>query len=230
MPANYTYLLIDIGALLVPFIFSFHKKIQFHKEWKYLWPAIVITALLFIAWDICYTSIGVWGFNEHYLTGLKIYNLPIEEVLFFICIPYSSIFTYYCFEKFKLSWAWLANKSVPVILSVILIPIGLYMYDKLYTSATFIALGSITIYMGLVKKPYWLSNFYLMFIVILLPFFIVNGLLTGTGLDEPVVWYNNNENMHIRLLTIPVEDVFYGMLLLLLNTLFFELFRKKHAA
>ena len=47
-------------------------------------------------------------------------------------------------------------------------------------------------------------------------FSIVNGLLTGTLIKNQVVWYNNNENLSIRLGTIPVEDIFYALLMLLM--------------
>jgi lycopene cyclase domain-containing protein len=59
--------------------------------------------------------------------------------------------------------------------------------------------------------------FFFSYLVMLIPFFIVNGILTGTGLEEPVVWYKPEEIAGIRMLTIPVEDVFFGMLLILLN-------------
>jgi lycopene cyclase domain-containing protein len=75
-------------------------------------------------------------------------------------------------------------------------------------------------------KITWLPQFLMTYLVLLLPFFIVNGLLTGTGLASPIVWYNNAENMEIRLLTIPLEDVFYGFGLLFLNVFFFEIFKK----
>ena len=54
----------------------------------------------------------------------------------------------------------------------------------------------------------------------------MNGILTGTGLEEQVVWYNDLENISIRMLTIPVEDLVYGFLLFGLNVTLFEEFRK----
>jgi lycopene cyclase domain-containing protein len=56
----------------------------------------------------------------------------------------------------------------------------------------------------------------------LIPFFIVNGILTGTGIENEVVWYNNDENLGIRMLTIPIEDSVFAFSLILLNLLLFK--------
>ncbi|HET9486859.1 MAG TPA: lycopene cyclase domain-containing protein, partial [Chryseosolibacter sp.] len=68
----------------------------------------------------------------------------------------------------------------------------------------------------------FMGRFYFAFGVILIPFFIVNGILTGSFIDEPVVWYNNTENLGIRLGTVPLEDVVYGMLMLLVPITIWE--------
>jgi lycopene cyclase domain-containing protein len=65
------------------------------------------------------------------------------------------------------------------------------------------------------------------YLFILIPFLIVNGILTGSGIEEPVVWYNDNENLGVRVATIPVEDAFYGILLLVMNVSIFEWLQRK---
>jgi lycopene cyclase domain-containing protein len=77
-------------------------------------------------------------------------------------------------------------------------------------------------YLTLKVRARFLGYFYTAFGMILVPFFLVNGILTGTFLDEEVVWYNEQAIMGMRLGTIPIEDLFYGMLMMLLNVSVYE--------
>ena len=217
-----TYLVIDLASIAVPLIASFHPKLRFHRMWFAFWPACIATTLLFVGWDILYTHWGIWSFAERYTLGIYIANLPIEEVLFFVCIPYASIFSYHCLKLFGLArMSDRIARGFAIGLSIALLGIAIAFPDRLYTSVSF-ALCSLLLFLVARSKAAWLSIFLSAYACILLPFFIVNGLLTGTLLDEPVVRYDNAHNLGIRLLTIPVEDVFYGMLLLLLTTTLYE--------
>ncbi|MCB0692582.1 MAG: lycopene cyclase domain-containing protein, partial [Saprospiraceae bacterium] len=54
-----------------------------------------------------------------------------------------------------------------------------------------------------------------------------NGILTGCCTPEPIVWYNNQENLGIRLGSIPIEDSLYGFVLIISNIILFEIFERK---
>ncbi|HRI80642.1 MAG TPA: lycopene cyclase domain-containing protein, partial [Cyclobacteriaceae bacterium] len=106
---------------------------------------------------------------------------------------------------------------------------GLLKYNQWYTVTAFIGMALFLLFLVLKVKPQYLGRFYFAYFFILIPFFLVNGVLTGTGLPQPVVWYNDAENLGIRMFTIPFEDTFYGMLLILMNVSIFEYLQKRAA-
>jgi len=223
MKSNYLYLFLDLITILFPLAFSFYPKANFSKKWKYLWPSIFITAAIFISWDIVFTQKGIWGFNPKYVTGIYLYNLPIEELLFFICIPYSCIFLYEALNHLiKKDWLGEHATKISVALCLVLISLGLLNIQHWYTSVTFLSTAAFLAIVQWKWKPAFLGRFYFSFAVVLIPFFIINGILTGSFISEPVVWYNNEETLGVRIGTIPLEDTFYGMLLLLINIFLFE--------
>ena len=227
MSSQYVYLLVNFLTFIFPFMFSFVPKADFSKKWRHLWLAILIPGTIFIAWDEIFTRQAIWGFNENYLTGLYIGTLPLEEIFFFICIPYACVFTYealnYLIKKDFFSGI---EKSISIGIVSISIPVALFNYQKAYTFWTLLMLGlSVLILRFYFKKE--LGRFYLAFSLLLIPFLIVNGILTGSWIDQPVVWYNDEENLGLRIGTIPVEDLFYAMLLLLMNVSIFEMLKAK---
>jgi len=223
-----TYFQVLTFSFIIPLIFSFHRKIKFYKHWPSFFKANLLVAIPFLVWDELFTRDMVWGFTGKHIIGAYFMNLPIEEILFFIIIPYCCVFTYEIFLKIKLK----INKHIhflTLILGIVILLTGILFYTKIYTTITFISLGILLIILSSQKKEF-INTFYLTYLVITATFFIlVNGILTGGTLESPPVWYNNNETLNIRIWTIPIEDFFYSMLLLLSNIWLFETFKSNAA-
>lgn len=222
------YLILNLASISVPFLVSFHPRLRFYKKWKSLFLAICITSLLFISWDVIFTQNGIWGFNSNYYLGTTIAYLPIEEWLFFICIPYACIFMHYALlelnSRLQLKKKFL--KPVTILFLSILLFLTLCFYDRWYSVINF-GYGFILTSLVYYYQPQLLQKFYVTFLFMLIPFFIVNGILTGSGIEDQVVWYNNDENLGVRMFTIPVEDSIYAFTMILTSLVLLEYFENK---
>ena len=224
------YLILNFGSILVPFLASFHPRLKFYKKWKSLIIAMIITNLIFITWDVIFTKIGVWGFNPDYYLGMAIFELPIEEWLFFICIPYACVFMHYALLELnpKLAFTSKTGNLITAILFIVFALLLTFNYNKLYTLVNY-GVAAIILYVLYKKNKKLLYQYYITFLIMLIPFFIINGILTGTGIPNEVVWYNNNENLGIRILTIPVEDITYAFSLIISNLFISDcLYKRKY--
>jgi lycopene cyclase domain-containing protein len=222
---NYTYLLLMAGTLIVPLVLSFEKEVRYFTKWKYLFPAIFVTGVFFIIWDVIFTQNGVWSFNPEYLTGIYLLNLPVEEWLFFIVVPFSCTFIYEVikvkipeFEKPRFF------KFFTLGVMIISILLAVFNLSRTYTFINFLFLA---LYSGFIYLNRWFTaystKFYLAWLIGLIPFLVVNGILTGM----PVVEYNPAHNLGIRIITIPIEDSGYFLLLFMMVISIYEYLTKR---
>ncbi len=223
----YTYLILNLSTIFFPMVLSFDKKVAFYKSWKNLGIAMAIVGAFFIIWDVWFTKNGVWGFNHKFLLGVDLINLPIEEWMFFITVPYACVFIYECLKRwFNIQLPiWLLN-TLTFGGAAVLLAFAIINYSRAYTSITFSLLAMFLVLQRIFFKNELERNFYPAYAISLVPFLVVNGVLTA----NPVVMYNNAENLGFRITTIPFEDIFYGMLLILMNVMVFELLRTKKFA
>jgi lycopene cyclase domain-containing protein len=221
------YLLIHLFTISYPLAQSFEWRLKYATKWKALLPGLLITATFFIVWDVIFTRQGVWGFNHDYTMGVDFLHLPVEEWLFFITVPFASVFIYECILYFlpKIQ-ANAFTKYLGVSVSILVLFVGIYNFERLYTFWNFLFGGTFLLFIS-ITNPAWFGKFQVAYLFHLIPFFLVNGILTGTFLDAPVVWYNNDENLGLRILTVPIEDTVYSLLLLLMNVFFYEYFKKR---
>ena len=224
---SFTYILVLFFTVIICFIASFDKRLQFNKHFGAFLKASVLVAIPFIAWDVWFTAKGVWWFNINYTMGLNIAGLPLEEWLFFIFIPFSCIFTYYSIDKFfKMEWLSGFNNLIVFVTVIVCSVTALLYYDKIYTLITSLSAILTVVYLHFIAKADWISKASLVFTILMLGFLPVNGILTGTGLETPIVNYNPKEFLGIRILTIPIEDSVYGYTQFLWVLYFFKKFQK----
>jgi len=223
---NLLYLWINLGTLSIPFLLSFNKTGHFYKRWKPLFISIIILFFCVLSWDIWFAYQKIWGFNSDFLIGIDIFHLPIEEWLFFICVPYAFMFLY---DQLVVLKAPNYLQKIEYILDYMMIGIAtLFLiigYPKLYTCTVSILVILTTSLAVFLKAPNK-GIFYTSYVIILMPFTLVNGVLTGYFTDNPIVWYNNAENLGIRFLTIPIEDFLYYFLMYEICYLSYEQIKK----
>lgn len=219
-----TYLLINILIILFPLVLSFDKNLKFYRNVKYVLASILVVSSAYIVWDIIATNRADWTFSEQHLLGIYFYVLPLEEILFFITVPYSCIFIYETIKFYINETVYPIKKNIFLIPVISFIVLALVFNKQAYTftvllySAAFFLLGVLTNSKLLTSKIFWIS-----ILICFVPFFIVNYFLTSI----PVVTYNDTAFSAIRVITIPLEDFLYSFSMVSLWILFYEFFRAK---
>ena len=179
----------------------------------------------FLFWDYVFAKERIWWFNSDYIFGIHVGSLPLEEIVFFFCIPYACLYTYWVIKTHFPKWIGPFSKPLRYGLFVIAFALtggAVFFHDLAYTG-TVMALGSVGLWWLAIKNPSWSKLFGIFFLIHLIPFFLVNGLLTGI----PVVLYDNKENLGIRMGTIPVEDSIFSFCMMLLVVSIFEKLNKQ---
>jgi len=205
----YGYIL--LGSFLGPFLLSFDKKVAFYKKWSAVLISTILVAVPFLVWDSWFTHLGVWGFNPNYSSSLKFRGLPIEEILFFLVVPYCCLFVH---EVIKAYFPKRDFKIVAIVLFALLFVLGIVLLIlgvHNYYTLTACSFGILLILLLCFSNKVFFARIGMSYLVCLIPFLVVNGLLTGIATEEPVVWYSADHIVGWRIGTIPVEDLFYNL-------------------
>lgn len=209
-------------SLAGPLALSFDGRVNFYKKWKFALQAGIIVAIPFVVWDSLFTKHSFWGFNSERILGVKFFDLPIEEISFFIVIPFCCVFIAELLSFFNYQFPGKFWDKLSLLIGIGLFCIGIRFFDQWYTLLSF-GLGGLSILVLFFMKAINWNRFWLLYLIHLIPFLVVNGFLTF----YPVVWYNNAENLGIRIGTIPIEDTSYSLIALSWNVYLYELFKRK---
>lgn len=222
------YLLAMLASVFFPFVLSFDKRVNFSQHFKNLIFSISFVAILFTLGDMLYTYLGVWGFNSNYHLAYKLVNLPLEEISFFFLVPFACVFIYEVIRAYYPFKSSFYLNNFILLLSLVMAILAFVFSDKLYTTLSFSFSAAILIWMKW-KNFEFNSNLFVAYLISILPFFLVNGFLTGMFMEEAIVWYNPEEIIGWRLISIPIEDLSYSFNLISLNIIFFETLKRRRA-
>lgn len=200
------YLFFNLIIFLSPILSSFfYTKIIFPNNINYF-LSIFISAFIFIFHDIKVTNLW-WSFNKKYITGLKIYKLPIEEILFFFTVSFSCL-TIWLNLKLALGEKNFYLINVLFFSGIFLYFNFLYLKTKKPYPKFVYYFYSFLIILDLILKTNLIFelNFLIFSIIVSLLTLIFNYYLT----KRPVVIYNEKYKSNLKILTIPIEDFLYG--------------------
>lgn len=206
---KHIYSLIGLGIIIGPLALSFDQKVFFIGNILPVLVATVVVGAIYIAWDAWVVRLGDWKFNPEWTGMWRLFDLPAGEWLFFLSVPYASLFL---FEVFGAYFGRAMVSIVPRWMSFVLAGVFMslaYAFRKKHY--TFLAMFSVAVFMvlqGLLVPDFWKRQDILLTMGSSVgTFLLVNGIYTRL----PTIHYNPNAIWGVRVGTIPLEDFFYNL-------------------
>lgn len=206
------YFYLNVAIIMFPLVFSFEKRLRYYSKVKPLLTAMLLVGIFFVAWDVVATYRGHWAFNPSYVNEIRFLGLPLEEMLFFVTVPYSCLFVFEAIKYFvgdvKL---FSPRRSFGIGVGVLVAVLSFGFLDMEYTFLAILSVGLTLLMVSCVQVELFASRAYWMYIVAtLFLFFIFNFILTSL----PVVEYSSLAISNIRVTTIPLEDFLFNFSML----------------
>lgn len=192
---------------VVPLALSFARwQLRWGKrEWLRLLRVFMLVSVPFVLLDALSHARGWWAYNPHFITGVRLAGLPLEEIMFFFVIPFACLYLYSAAVRVAKDspigrlWLWRMVLGIFVAASILLAATQ-PKERTIVDAAVFIAVAVA----AMVRPPTRLGALWLTVVVGL--FLVVNTVLTAL----PIVTYDTAFGSAYRLGTIPFEDVLYN--------------------
>lgn len=95
MFGNYNYIAVLIFCLVGSGWLEFVMRARVYRRWLRLIMVLIPVVVVFTLWDALAIRSGHWYFDLNQITGVyTVFNVPLDEILFFTVIPICSILTY----------------------------------------------------------------------------------------------------------------------------------------
>lgn len=85
------YLLVLLACLVGTAPLEVFLGTRVYARWRRLGLTLLPVLAVFLVWDVLAIRAGHWAYDPAQTTGVRLGNLPLEELLFFLVIPICSI-------------------------------------------------------------------------------------------------------------------------------------------
>lgn len=219
---TYIFLYLNLFLFIIPIFLSSQKKIDLRSL---LLPSFIVT-LIFSETGVFFAGQKVWSFNPDYLLGLNYRQLPLEMYLFYFTSSFSGLGIYqYLNVKFPNNDLQKYGLACSNLLLGITVAMLFFAYTKWYSVTTFTLLFLLLLYIEYRNQLRFMYKFYRAFVICLIPFYISYGILCNL----PIISYQAKETVDLNLFSIPFENHFYMMGMLLLGVYLMELIKSRYA-
>lgn len=224
---NSIYLFFNLFVLLPPLLISIFSDVKTYKNWRGLLAGFLLVSLPFILWDVWAAAAGHWFFSDQYIYEFRIGGVPLEELLFFVTVPFAMCFVWDSLKKHipskEVSDVLAATSLSLISLAAFVMLLGQWGrgYTRSAAIATLITVLVITI------SRWWRRNLFWWFQLVLLAiFFVANTFLTAL----PVITYGVGSFIGFKIGTIPLEDFFFNFALINLFVMVYDYTTRKLSA
>jgi len=219
---RHLYSIIALAVLAGPLALSFDSRVHFWTHWPATFVALALTGVLYLFWDSLVVRRGDWSFNPKYTGHLRLFHLPLGEVLFFLAVPYACLFLFEVVRSYFPGVEWWAVTRTPLLAGAVVFAVAAWLFR--HHGYTFLAMVSVVIFLSTLALTHpslaGRSEFWIWFGLCFVGFAVVNGLYTAL----PTIWYNPRALTGLKIGPIPLEDFFYNLSYLGLTLCFYLLF------
>jgi len=96
------YLEVMAGCLVVTLPLEVALRARVYRRWRRLLLTLLPVLAVFITWDVLAIRAHDWSYRK--LTGVRLGNLPIEELVFFVVVPVCSVLTFEAVRRLRPTW------------------------------------------------------------------------------------------------------------------------------
>ena len=91
MKAVYLLVLAACVVGTLPLEVVLHTRV--YARWRRLLLTLAPVVAVFVVWDVLAIRAGHWAYDPRQVSGVRLGDLPLEELLFFLVIPVCAVLT-----------------------------------------------------------------------------------------------------------------------------------------